>query len=81
MIDEQIIGNYRLWPSNYVAADKINGDDENYLAGRYNSDDLKAFERRLNGLADFNDVKVEETLPILLGIYANPLFAKNRKKS
>ena len=46
-IDKEIFKNYRLYPSNYIALDMLEGNEAH--AGRYTAEDKAAFEKYLQG--------------------------------
>ena len=78
-IDKEIHRRYRLYPGNYVAADKLTGQKD--YAAFYTSEDEIRFEKYLEGqLAKVtlpnpdNDFLRER----LLTMYANPVFNKSR---
>jgi hypothetical protein len=72
VIDREIFKNYRLWPSNYIAADLLSASHK--FSRFYSQEDKAAFiaymEPRLSGFADHFDAARE----IFLRMYANPLF-------
>jgi hypothetical protein len=78
MIDTLILNDYRLWPSNYIAADLLRGAE--ISADNYTCDEKEFFiermERRLCA-----KIKDRDALPgarrIFLTMYANPVFNKN----
>ncbi|UGU17570.1 1-acyl-sn-glycerol-3-phosphate acyltransferase [Sinomicrobium kalidii] len=72
-IDEQIHKNYRLWPTNYLAYDLLNGVEK--FADRYNEKEKRQFERRLERrVGEGNHVARQN----FLAMYANPVV--NRMK-
>ncbi len=72
-IDREIHSNYRLYPSNYVAADLLNGNDGN--SAYYTDDDRTAFQKYLDSRINMIDLP-EKDIPFLreriLTMYANP---------
>lgn len=68
LIDKKIWGGYKLWPSNYIAHDLLNG--ETTYADRYTAVEKEDFEKRLFG-------KVDTSNPVLvqnfLSMYAYPV--------
>ena len=70
-IDNQILKNYRLWPTNYIAFDIIN--KTNKFKDFYSENEKSLFERRL-------EMKIDANNPILLesflNMYANPVVNK-----
>jgi len=75
LIDNQIYGMYRLWPSNYIAYDLL--DKTNRYADRYSHDEKQKFseyaEKQLENLPG----DPQRHRQIFLAMYANPL--KNRE--
>ncbi|WP_247716500.1 1-acyl-sn-glycerol-3-phosphate acyltransferase [Sinomicrobium weinanense] len=72
-IDEQIHKNYRLWPTNYLAYDLLNGTAK--YADKYNEKEKRQFERRLERrVGEGNHVARQN----FLAMYANPVV--NRMK-
>ena len=78
VLDCRIIAGYRLWKTNYMAHDLLNGKSEFLDAGKYSASELADFlkytahklgklERRLDQA---------ELRRIFLGIYAGPVDAK-----
>ena len=75
-VDRRIISGYRLWKTNYMAYDIVNGGSK--YADNYTPEDLAAFTKYIDGQL----TKVEPTLDqnelkdILLHIYSNPVLSK-----
>lgn len=72
-IDHEIHRNYRLYPSNYVALDLLDGGSA--YAGRYTAEDKAAFEKYLDGqMAKINIENKDEAYlrERMLTMYANP---------
>lgn len=72
-IDKCIHANYRLYPNNFIALDKLNGNDEH--ADRYIADDKARFEQYISGQLAKIDIpgKDEQFLMTrMLEMYANP---------
>ena len=72
-IDMCIHANYRLYPNNFIALDKLNGNDEH--ADRYTADDKARFEQYISGQLAKIDIpgKDEQFLMTrMLEMYANP---------
>ncbi|MFQ3173192.1 MAG: 1-acyl-sn-glycerol-3-phosphate acyltransferase [Flavobacterium sp.] len=71
VIDDSILSNYRLWPTNYIAYDILN--NSNGYAHLYTEDEKSLFERRL-------EMRIDAENPIalqgLLVMYANPVVNK-----
>ena len=73
-IDEQIHAHYRIYPNNYIALDKLNGNNAN--ANHYTQEDKVRFEKYLAGqLAkiDLPNKDEEYLMERMLTMYANPL--------
>src|SRR5690606_22256454 len=68
VIDRQILANYKLWPTNYIAHDLLYGDEE--YRDFYTTEEKEMFEQRLNRGIDRND---ELALKNFLAMYANPV--------
>lgn len=74
LLDKAIQSNYKLWPSNFIAFDLLNGND--YFSSRYSKEEKETFEQRMNKrLAQFSNPKAKQ---IFLETYANPV--KNKLK-
>lgn len=72
-IDHEIHRNYRIYPSNYVALDLLDGG--NAYAGRYTAEDKAVFEKYLDGqMAKINIENKDEAYlrERMLTMYANP---------
>lgn len=72
-IDKEIFRNYRLYPSNYIALDMIEGNEAH--AGRYTADDKAAFEKYLQGQIARIDIPNKDEAFLrerMLTMYANP---------
>ncbi|HLW41839.1 MAG TPA: 1-acyl-sn-glycerol-3-phosphate acyltransferase [Flavobacterium sp.] len=72
IIDHQIIKNYRLWPTNYIAYDLLN--NTNQYESMYNDQEKQLFLRRLEMRVDKNNPVVVQKF---LEMYANPVVNKN----
>lgn len=72
-IDRQILSNYKLWPTNYIAHDLLYGDDE--YRHCYTVEEKETFEERLSKGIDRND---ELALKNFLAMYANPVNNQKR---
>ena len=79
-IDSEIHRNYRLYPSNYIAADMLDGTSF-AKEGKYTEADRQQFEAYLQGQLNKIDL-ADKDIPFLrermLTMYANPL--KNKMK-
>ena len=75
-MDRRIISGYKLWKTNYMAYDIVNGGSK--YADKYTPEELSAFKNYIEGQL----TKVEPTLnqedlrDILLHIYSNPVLSK-----
>lgn len=72
-IDKEIFRNYRLYPSNYIALDMLEGNEAH--AGRYTADDKAAFEKYLQGQIAWIDIPNKDEAFLrerMLTMYANP---------
>lgn len=71
VIDDSIITTYKLWPTNYIAYDMLNGT--NRFADHYTEKEKNLFERRLEMRIDIENKIVRDGL---LAMYANPVVNK-----
>ncbi|MHC5200898.1 1-acyl-sn-glycerol-3-phosphate acyltransferase [Myroides sp. LJL119] len=75
VIDEQIISNYKLWPTNYIAYDILHNTDK--FKAFYTEKEKSLFERRL-------ELRVDKCNKIIvdgfLTMYANPVINKLKLK-
>ena len=72
-IDKEIFRNYRLYPSNYIALDMLEGNEAH--AGRYTAKDKAAFEKYLQGQIARIDIPNKDEAFLrerMLTMYANP---------
>lgn len=72
-IDKEIFRNYRLYPSNYIALDMLEGNEAH--AGRYTAEDKAAFEKYLQGQIAWIDIPNKDEAFLrerMLTMYANP---------
>ena len=72
-IDKEIFRNSRLYPSNYIALDMLEGNEAH--AGRYTADDKAAFEKYLQGQIARIDIPNKDEAFLrerMLTMYANP---------
>ena len=75
-IDGKIYSGYRLWDTNYIALDMLEGGDSNIQ--EYTSESRQAFvERMKKGLSEIvekdPDIDMDELREIYISIYANPV--------
>ena len=72
-IDKEIFKNYRLYPSNYIALDLLEGNEAH--AGRYTAEDKAVFEKYLQGQIARIDIPNKDEAFLrerMLTMYANP---------
>jgi len=74
IIDDKINGQYRLWPSNYIALDMMEG--KNGPSEYYTSAERANFENRMNKRLEASGLNEEEDRFWLLNMYANPARKK-----
>jgi hypothetical protein len=74
LIDSEIYSNYKLWKTNYIAADMLSSKPE--YSDYYSIEDFDKFRDYINKLVDNTDVVKEEFRDVLLHIYANPVYNK-----
>ena len=72
VIDHQIIKNYKLWPTNYIAYDLLHKTDT--YSSEYDDQEKQLFLRRLEMRVDKNN---EVIVQKFLEMYANPVSNKN----
>ena len=73
IIDQSILKNYKLWPTNFIACDLIN--NSNRYSHLYTDTEKQLFERRLERKIDGNNELMKESF---LAMYANPVLNKAR---
>ncbi len=73
VIDNQIIGNYKLWSSNYIAYDLLY--QTNKYSKHYNAAEKDIFEKRMSSKINIQN---KVLLHQFLGMYANPVVNKER---
>lgn len=71
VIDDSILSNYKLWPTNYIAYDIVN--KTNTHSHLYTEDEKSLFGRRMERRIDHNNPLV---LQNFLAMYANPVVNK-----
>lgn len=80
-VDRRVINGYKLWKTNYIAADMVEGSTR--FADQYSKEDAESFKEYAEHRLD----KVEKSLDrtrlreIFLKIYANPVFTKEALKA
>ena len=76
LIQEEIISNYYLWPSNYTAVSMLPESDANYLDTKLSGENQNSLSFFKDRLKDLNSQQREE----LLMTYARPFFNKERAR-
>ncbi|WP_130733348.1 1-acyl-sn-glycerol-3-phosphate acyltransferase [Flavobacterium sp. J27] len=71
VIDDAILQNYKLWPTNYIAYDILNHTEEYKLF--YTKEEKQLFQRRLEMRIDTENSTIKESF---LAMYANPVVNK-----
>jgi len=71
VIDDAIITNYKLWPTNYIAYDLLNNTTQ--FADKYTEKEKQLFERRQEMRIDVDNKIMREGF---LAMYANPVVNK-----
>ncbi|WP_261511941.1 lysophospholipid acyltransferase family protein [Chryseobacterium paludis] len=71
VIDNSIIENYKLWPTNFIAYDLLNGT--NKYSDYYTEDEKMLFGRRMEMRIDISDSVLKQSF---LAMYANPVINK-----
>ena len=71
IIDDAILSNYRLWPTNFIAYDIVHKTDR--YAHLYSENEKSLFERRLEMRIDHDNPVALESF---LAMYANPVVNK-----
>jgi len=74
-LDQVIVSNYQLWPTNYIALDLLHRTNEH--EAHYSSTEKEAFKERMSkGIEMDNEVAVDN----FLSMYANPVIHKQNIK-
>lgn len=75
-MDSRIIAGYRLWKTNYMAYDIVNGGKK--YASEYTADDMKSFRAYLDAQLKLVEPTLdhESLRDILLHIYSNPVLSR-----
>ncbi len=68
-IDRQIVSNYKLWPSKYIAYDLLHNTDK--YAAQYTDKEKRQFQRRIERRVEENN---DVALRNFLLMYANPVI-------
>lgn len=71
IIDKQIISNYKLWPSKYIAYDLLYNTEK--YTSLYSQSDKQAFEERMEKKVD---AQIPQSKQCFLEMYANPVTNK-----
>lgn len=71
VIDNSIIQNYKLWPTNFIALDLLNGTHQ--YSEHYTQNEKILFEKRMEMRIDISDTVVKKGF---LEMYANPVINK-----
>ncbi len=72
-IDREIYKNYKLWPSNYLAYDLLEGIKTH--DSQYNNSTLLIFKKRFSAIDDYlPDGDKDELWNLFLHLYANPVY-------
>ena len=79
IIDQAIHANYRIYPCNYIAYDKLNGKQQ--FADQYTKEDVEKFDSYINGQVakvrlNLSDEDREYIINKMLVMYSNPLVNK-----
>ncbi len=74
IIDNSIIKNYKLWPTNFIAFDLFHNTKQ--CAEYYTEDEKQLFERRMEMRIDISDTFLKNSF---LAMYANPVINKMRR--
>jgi hypothetical protein len=72
LMDAEIYRNYRLWPNNYIACDRLNNN--RIYSKFYSAADEADFDLYVNRELSALNLKTPEHVDILLKIYANPVL-------
>ncbi|QZT36427.1 1-acyl-sn-glycerol-3-phosphate acyltransferase [Halosquirtibacter xylanolyticus] len=74
ILDQAIISNYKLWPFNFIAFDRVNNTDR--FSNEYTSEDIEKFDKLTEESLSIIDFKQDEALQLWLEMYANPVQSK-----
>ena len=72
-LDKKIHTHYKLWPSNYIAFDKLHNVTK--YEAHYDAHELRQFDRRLERRVDTNN---EMAIVSFLKMYATPVINAER---
>ena len=76
IIDNSIIKNYKLWPTNYIAYDLLHKTDQ--FSDRYTVQEKQLFARRLEMRINNCDQNLKQSF---LSMYANPVINRMKLES
>ena len=78
IVDARIIRGYKLWKTNYMAYDWVNGTDK--YAGEYTPEDLTGFREYIAHQLQSVEPELnrDDLQDILLHIYSNPVLSKEQ---
>ncbi|AZA54644.1 1-acyl-sn-glycerol-3-phosphate acyltransferase [Chryseobacterium sp. G0201] len=71
IIDDSIIQNYKLWPTNFIAYDLLHQTEQ--YSENYSENEKMLFERRMEMRIDISDADMKKSF---LAMYANPVINK-----
>ncbi len=74
IIDKKIVGNYKLWPNNYIANDIINNSTK--FSNKYTIQEKNKFETYMHSMLKNIEGNKTELKNIFLEIYSNPVKCK-----
>ena len=77
-VDRRVVNGYKLWKTNYMAYDLVNGTDR--FADRYAPDELEAFKAYVAQQLEMVEPYLDKTAlrDIFLRIYSNPILTKEK---
>ena len=77
-VDRRIISGYKLWKTNYMAYDIVNGGA--HYADQYTAEELEAFKGYIEGQLQRVEPELDRDAlrDILLHIYSNPVLSKEQ---
>jgi hypothetical protein len=73
-IDKEIYSGFKLWPTNYIAMDKL--ENSSKYSTKYTDQEKKKFELHIEDKLSGLTGPKEELLNTVLKIYANPVLNK-----
>ena len=77
-VDRRVIRGYKLWKTNYMAYDIVNGEGK--YASEYTPEEMEAFKAYIDGQLGKVEPELnrEDLRDILLHIYSNPVLSKEQ---